>query len=67
MSGDKGARHLIPGGTGVEAAIDLVTLVQQRLEPARVGPGTGDGETAVVGMEVLALPTERASSNWWRK
>ena len=46
-----GASHIVTDGIGIEAAIDLVTLVQQRLQPAWVGPGPGGGEATVVGMK----------------
>jgi hypothetical protein len=46
-----GASHIIPGGIGIEAAIELTTLVQQRLQPARVGPGPGRGEATVLRMK----------------
>jgi len=51
MEGDHGAGHGLAGGVGVEAAINLATLGQQRVKPAGVGPDTRGGETAVLWME----------------
>ena len=51
MQSDHGGGHGVAGGVGIEAAVDLASLVQQRREPARVGPGAGGREAAVVGME----------------
>ena len=52
MQGDHSGGHAVAGGIGIEAAVDRVTLVQQRLQPAWVGPGPGGGEATVVGMKV---------------
>jgi hypothetical protein len=51
VQSDHGASHVVTGGIGIEAAIDRVTLVQQRLQPAWVGSGPGGGEATVVGMK----------------
>ena len=39
MQSDHGASHVVTGRIGIEAAVDRVTLVQQRLQPAWVGSG----------------------------
>ena len=41
MQSDHGASHIVTGGIGIEAAIDRVTLVQQRLRPLQRLFGTG--------------------------
>jgi hypothetical protein len=48
---DHGASHIVTGGVGIEAAVNLATLVQQGPQPARVGPGAGGGKATVPGME----------------
>ena len=51
MQGDHGASHGVTGGVRIEAAVNRVTLVQERAQPARVGAGAGGGEAPVSGME----------------
>jgi len=46
-----GVRHVVAGGIGVEAAIDLGSLIQQGLEPSWVGPGARSGETKGLRMK----------------
>ena len=54
VQSNHGVRHLVAGGIGVKAAIDLRSLIQQGLEPSWVGPGAGGGETTGLGMESKA-------------
>ena len=49
-----GVGHLVAGGIGVKATIDLSRLIQQRFEPSWAGPGAGGGETTGLGMECQA-------------
>jgi len=51
VQGDHGGRHGVAGGIGVEAAVNLTTLVQKRSQPERVGAGASGGEAPVSGME----------------
>ena len=51
VQGDHGASHGVTRGVGIEAAVNLAALVQQRLQPSRVGPCAGGRETAAAGME----------------
>src|SRR5271157_2195137 len=51
MQGEHGASHGVTRGIGVEAAVNLATLLQQGSQPARVGAGAGGGEALVSGME----------------
>jgi hypothetical protein len=51
MQGEHGASHGVTGAVGVEAAVNLATLLQQGRQPARVGAGAGGGEALVSGME----------------
>jgi len=41
MQSDHRGGHGVAGGVGVEAAADLAGMLQQGLEPKRIGPGTG--------------------------
>src|SRR5208282_3092813 len=54
MQSNHGCGHIVAGRISVEAAIDRATLVQQWLEPKRIGPGTGGGKTPTMGMESKA-------------
>jgi hypothetical protein len=54
MHSDHRCGHIIAGGISVEAAIDRATLIQQWLEPKRIGPSPGGGKTPTVGMESKA-------------
>jgi hypothetical protein len=40
---DHGAGHLVPGGIGVEATVDLFVLLEEGFEPEGIGPGAGGG------------------------
>ena len=44
MQSDHCVGHGGTGGIGIKATVDLTTLVQQRLQPAWVGPGPGGGK-----------------------
>ena len=54
VQSNHGVRHLVAGGIGVKATIDLRRVIQQGLEPSWVGPGAGGGETTGLGMESKA-------------
>ena len=60
IQSDHGGGHVVAGGVGVEAAVDRVALVQEGLQPMRVGPGTGSGKAPAVGMQ--SKTTERIDS-----
>ena len=45
MQSDHRGGHGVAGGVGVEAAADLAGMLQQGLEPKRIGPGTGSRKT----------------------
>ena len=54
VQSDHGVGHVVAGGIGIKAAIDLSWLFQQGVEPSWVGPGAGGGETTGLGMESQA-------------
>jgi len=51
VQGDHGGSHGVAGGIGVEAAVNLTTLIQKGPQPERVGAGASGGEALVSGME----------------
>ena len=51
VQGDHGGSHGVAGGIGVEAAVNLTTLVQEGPQPEGVGAGAGGGKAPVSGME----------------
>jgi len=48
---DHGGGHVVAGRVGIEATVDRVALVQQGLQPMRVGPGTGRRKAPALGMQ----------------
>ena len=54
MQSEHGGSHGVAGGIGVEAAVNLTTLIQEGPQPERVGAGTSGGEAPVSGMECKA-------------
>ena len=54
MEGEHGAGHVLAGGIGVKAAGNGIALADEGSEPARVGPSTGSGDAAVLGVESKA-------------
>ena len=51
---DHGAGHGVAGRVGVEAAVNLGVLGQQRGEPARVGTSASGGKAPMLGMKGAA-------------
>ena len=51
---DHGLGHGLAGGVGVEATVEGVALGQEWSQPARIGTGTGRGETPELRMEEVA-------------
>ena len=54
MVGDHGVSHGLAGGVGVEATVNEIALGDKGSQPARVGPSTGGGDAAVLGVESKA-------------
>ena len=46
--------HGVACGIGVKAAVDGVTLLDERPQPRRIGPCTGGGETTIGGIKGVA-------------
>ena len=51
MKSDQGLGDGVACGIGIEAAVDLAALGEQRRQPAWVGSGAGGGEATVLGVE----------------
>ena len=51
MQGDHGLGHVIAGGIGVEAAVDVAPLVEQRGQPNGIGSGAGGGDAAAASIK----------------
>ena len=54
MEGDHGASHVVSGGIGVKAAVDLLSLTDEGREPAWIGSGAGGRDAPMLGMKRLA-------------
>ena len=54
MQSDHRGGHGVAGGVGVEAAADLAGMLQQGLEPKRIGSGTGSRKTPGLGIQSKA-------------
>ena len=52
IQSEHGCGHVVAGRVGIEAAVDRVALVQQGLQPMRVGPGTGSRKAPALGMQL---------------
>src|SRR3982074_2648339 len=51
MQSAHGMGHGVSGGVGIKAAVEFVALIDERGQPAWVGPGAGGGDATEVGME----------------
>ncbi len=54
MKGAHAQGHGVACGIGVKAAVDDVTLGQERSQPRGIGPCTRGGETTIGGMKGVA-------------
>ena len=48
---DHGIGHIVAGGVGVKATVNFTSLGDDGWEPNWIGPGSGGGETMMVGMK----------------
>jgi len=51
MPGDHGGGHVVAGGVGIEAAMDLGSVGDKKREPGRFGSGAGGGDAPAVRMQ----------------
>ena len=51
VQSDHGDGHVVAGRISIEATVDRAGLVQQGVEPKRIGPGAGGRKAATVRMQ----------------